>query len=80
MDKIAQTLEVGQISGVFKTVDGYCIIKVEEKQGGKLRSLNEMRDDIKRGLTFLEQQKRVEKLIGDLSRNTKIEVYESEIK
>lgn len=80
MNKIAQTLEAGQISGVFKAADGYCIIKVEAKQGGKLRSLNEMWDDIKRGLTFLEQQKRVEKLIGDLSRNTKIEVYESEIK
>ncbi|MFH1442009.1 MAG: peptidylprolyl isomerase [Candidatus Omnitrophota bacterium] len=80
MDKVAETLEVGQISGVFKTADGYCIIKVEAKQGGKLRSLNEMWDDIKRGLTFLEQQKRIEKLIGDLSGNTKIEVYESEIK
>jgi parvulin-like peptidyl-prolyl isomerase len=73
-------LEVGSISSIFKSPDGYCILKLEGKKGGELRSLTEMWDDIKRGLTFLKQQQKVEQLIGKLSREAKIEVYEGEIK
>jgi len=80
MANIADTLEAGQISSVFKGPDGYYIIKVEAKRGGKQKTLNEMWDDIKRGLTFLKQQQQVEDLIGKLSRQAKIEVYEGEIK
>jgi len=39
-----------------------------------------MWDDIKRGLTFLKQQKKIEDLIGKLSTQTKIEIKEGEIK
>lgn len=76
----AQTLEAGQYSNVFKGPDGYYIIKLETKRGGKLRPLSEMWDDIKRGLTFLKQQQRIEDLIGKLSSEAKIEIYENEIK
>lgn len=80
MANIADTLETGQISSVFKGPDGYYIIKVEAKRGGKQKTLNEMWDDIKRGLTFLKQQQQIEDMIGKLSRQAKIEVYEGEIK
>lgn len=80
MANIADTLEVGQISSVFKGPEGYYIIKVEAKRGGKQKTLNEMWDDIKRGLTFLKQQQQIEDMIGKLSRQAKIEVYEGEIK
>lgn len=73
-------LEVGEISNIFKSPDGYCILKLEAKRGGELRSLTDMWDDIKRGLTFLKQQQKIEQLIGKLSREVKIEVYEGEIK
>ena len=73
-------LEVGGISSIFKSPDGYCVLKLEAKKGGELRSLTEMWDDIKRGLTFLKQQQKIEQLIGKLSREAKIEVYEGEIK
>ena len=76
----ADTLEAGQYSNVFKGPDGYYIVKLETKRGGKLRSLTEMWDDIKRGLTFLKQQQRIEDLIGKLSQEAKIEIYEGEIK
>lgn len=73
------TLEIGKISSVFKGPDGYYIIKLEAKKGGKLRSLSEMWDDIKRGLTYLKQQQKLEDLIGRLSKDAKIEIYEGAI-
>ncbi|MFA5275703.1 MAG: peptidylprolyl isomerase [Candidatus Omnitrophota bacterium] len=81
-DQVAfsDALDTGRISSIFKSPDGYCLIKVEAKRGGELRSLTEMWDDIKRGLTFLKQQQKIEQLIGKLSREAKIEVYEGEIK
>ena len=76
----SETLEVGKISNIFKGPDGYYILKLEAKRGGKQKSLSEMWDDIKRGLTFLKQQKKIEDLISKLSTQAKIETYESEIK
>jgi peptidyl-prolyl cis-trans isomerase C len=76
----ADTLEVGKISSIFKTPDGYCIIKLEGKRGGKQKPLSEMWDDIKKGLTFLKQQQAIEEMIGKLSRDAKIDIYEGEIK
>jgi len=76
----SDSLEAGKISSIFKSSEGYCIVKLEAKRGGKQKSLNEMWDDIKRGLTFLKQQKKIEDLLGKLSRDSKLEFYEGEIK
>lgn len=76
----SDTLEVGKISNIFKGPEGYYILKLEAKRGGKQKSLSEMWDDIKRGLTFLKQQQKIEDLIGKLSREAKIEIYEGEIR
>jgi len=76
----SDSLDVGKISSIFKGPDGYYIVKLEAKRGGKLKSLTEMWDDIKRGLTFLKQQKKIEDLLGKLSRDAKLEFYEGEIK
>ena len=76
----SDNLEVGGISSIFKTPEGYAIVKIEAKRGGKQRSLSEMWEDIKRGLTFLKQQQKIEDLIGKLSREAKLEFYEGEIK
>jgi len=76
----SDSLDVGRISSIFKGPDGYYVLKLQAKRGGKLKPLSEMWDDIKRGLTFLKQQQKIEELIGKLSREAKIEVYEGEIK
>lgn len=76
----SDSLDVGKISSIFKTSDGYSIVKLEAKRGGKQKPLSEMWDDINRGLTFLKQQQAIEELIGKLSREAKIEVSEGEIK
>lgn len=76
----SDSLDVGKISSILKTPDGYSIIKLEAKKGGKQKPLSEIWDDIKRGLIFVKQQQTIEDLIGKLSRDAKIEVYEGEIK
>ena len=76
----SDSLDVGKISSVFKTPDGYSIVKLEAQRGGKQKPLSEMWDDINRGLVFLKQQQAIEELIGRLSREAKIEVTEGEIK
>ncbi|MFA5411591.1 MAG: peptidyl-prolyl cis-trans isomerase [Candidatus Omnitrophota bacterium] len=76
----SDSLEVGRISSIFQGPGGYYILKLEAKRGGSLKPLSEMWDDIKRGLTFLKQQQKIEDLVGRLSREAKLEFYESEIK
>jgi peptidyl-prolyl cis-trans isomerase C len=76
----SDSLDVGKVSSIFKTPDGYSIIKLEAQRGGKQKPLSEMWDDINRGLVFLKQQQAIEELIGKLSREAKIEVSEGEIK
>jgi parvulin-like peptidyl-prolyl isomerase len=76
----SDSLDVGKMSSIFKCPDGYYIVKLEAKRGGKQRSLADMWDDIKKGLTFLKQQKKIEDLIGKLSHDAKLEFYEGEIK
>ena len=76
----SNSLDVGKVSSIFKTPDGYSIIKLEAQRGGKQKPLSEMWDEINRGLVFLKQQQAIEELIGKLSREAKIEVSEGEIK
>lgn len=76
----SETLDVGKISSIFKGPDGYYVLKIEGKRGGKQKQLSELWDDIKRGLTFLKQQQKIETLIGNLSKEAKMEIYEGEVK
>ena len=80
-DEIAfsDALGVGQVSSVFKGPGGYYIIKLEAKHGGQQKSLTDVWDKIKRVLTFIKQQKRIESLVGNLSRNAKIKIKEDKI-
>jgi peptidyl-prolyl cis-trans isomerase C len=74
------TLDVGRTSNYFRGPEGFYILKVEARKGGGVPNLSAVWDDIKNGLTFLKQQKKVEDLISRLSQNAKIEVIESAIK
>lgn len=76
----SDSLEVDKVSSIFKTPDGYSIVKLEAKRGGKQKPLSEMWDDINRLLVFMKQQQAIEELTGKLSRDAKIEVFEGEIK
>ncbi len=70
-------LDAGGLSGVFKGPDGFYIIKVEEKKGGKAKPFEEVRDQIKQGLTYLKQQQAVLNYIDKLKEKIPVEVNES---
>ncbi|TAN61417.1 hypothetical protein EPN16_03290 [bacterium] len=74
------SLDVGKTSNYFKGPEGYYILKLEAKREGKVKTLSDLWDDIKNGLKFLKQQKKVEELISTLSAKAKIEVIESAVK
>lgn len=76
----SSSLEAGKFSNYFKAAEGYYILKLEAKREGKVKSLSELWDDIKTGLTFLKKQQKIEELISKLSSSAKIEVIESAIK
>jgi len=77
---IVSVLPVGQASGVFKGPEGYYIVKIEARRGGEQMTLDQAREDIKRGFTFLKQQQRIENVIAKLASQSKIEIYEKEVK
>jgi parvulin-like peptidyl-prolyl isomerase len=76
----ADSLEAGKVSNIFNGPEGYYILKMESKRGGKQRTLSEMWEDIKNILLFSKQKDKIDKLTGNLSREAKIEVYEGAIK
>lgn len=79
-DAAVAVLDTGKISSIFKGSDGYYyIVKVEEKRGGKEKPLSEMRDNIKGELLYIKQQQKLDDLIGKLSKDAKIEIYEGAI-
>jgi len=73
-------LDVGKTSNIFKGPQGYYILKLEAKRGGKQKTLSELWDDIKRTLTFLKQQQKLEELVNNVSKTAKININEGEIK
>jgi len=70
------SLEIGGISNVFKGPDGYYIVKLEDKKGGKLLTLTEVWDDIKNGLLIMKQNQYIQDFIANLRQNAQIEISE----
>lgn len=79
-EAFSESLEVGKVTRYFRGPDGFYILKLEAKRGGRERTLSEMWDEIKRELIFLKQYERIESLITQLSREAKIEINEGEVK
>jgi parvulin-like peptidyl-prolyl isomerase len=76
LDAVLSSLEVGSISNVIKGPDGFYIVKLEEKKGGKEKPLSEVWDDIKEGLTMIKQNQKIQDYIAKLKQNAKIEIHE----
>lgn len=73
------SLEVGNISSIFKGPDGYYIIKLESLKKPEAKSLSDVWDLIKKGLLNEKQVKAITDLASKLTGETKIEVYEGKI-
>ncbi|MDP2940603.1 MAG: peptidyl-prolyl cis-trans isomerase [Candidatus Omnitrophota bacterium] len=76
LDAVLSTLEVGGISNVVKGPDGFYIVKLEERKGGKEKPLSDVWDEIKEGLTVMKQSQKLQDYITKLKQNAKIEIHE----
>lgn len=73
------SLESGGTSSIFKTPDGFYIIKVDSIKKSEPKSLTDLRDNIKSWLLFEKQQKAIVELANKLSGETKIAIYEEKV-
>lgn len=73
------SLEAGGTSSIFKTPDGFYIIKVDSIKKSEPKSLTELWDNIKSWLLFEKQQKAIVELANKLSGETKIAIYEEKV-
>ena len=75
------SLKENQISNIFKGDDNYYyILKIEEIEGNKTKSLSEVWDDINKNVVFLKQQQKLQELTDELSKKTNIEIYKERLK
>jgi peptidyl-prolyl cis-trans isomerase C len=70
-------LEVGGVSSVFKGPDGYYIVKVEDKKGGKELAFDEIKEDIRKNRLLNKQQEAILKYIDELKQKIKVQTNES---
>ncbi len=76
-NEVISTLEVGQVSQIFRGPDNnFYIARVEEKKGGEVPPLTEVYDQIKTGLLQQKQAQRLQELTDKLRREAKIEIKE----
>jgi len=71
------SLEVGDVSGVFKGPDGYYVAKLEEKKGGEQIGFEEIKEDIIQSQMLLEQQQVILDHLNRLKESTKIKINEN---
>ena len=77
MARAVASLEAGGISSVFKGPEGYTIVKLEEKKGGKLLNFADIKKDIVDGLTDLKRRQALQSHIDELKQKTNVKVNEA---
>lgn len=73
-EEAAFTLEVGIVSEPVKTQFGYHLIKVEEKNEGKYKELEEVKNDIKNQLMQDKQNNKYAEVMGELRNKYDVKV------
>lgn len=76
MGSVLLSLEVGDVSSVFKGPKGYYIVKLEGKKDGEQVSYDEIKEDIIQSQTLLMQQQKILDHLERLKATTNIEINE----
>jgi foldase protein PrsA len=81
-DEMAFALDKGELSSIFKGPKGFYIIKIEDVQVGKAKSLQdpELLEQIKSTVLSYKQQERLKDLLDKLKTNASLEINEELIK
>ena len=70
------SLEVGDVSSVFKGPEGFYIIKLEEKKGGEPLAFKDIKEEIIKNQKLLKQQKAILDHLDKLKKEIKVEINE----
>lgn len=76
----SETLDLNKPSSIFKTPDGYCIVKFDATRPGKQKTLAELEEGINNYLLASKRQAAIVELTDKLMREAKINYAEWEIK
>jgi len=79
-EEVAFTLELNELSAIFKGPGGFCIIKVTEIKEPRQRLLSEVYNDIQQGLLLKKQEEALKVLIGNLRKSSNVVVHEELLK
>ncbi len=77
-EKAAFSLDVGEVSGIIETQFGYHILKVFDREEGRIQEYDEVKDDLLVYLSELKKAEKWEEFIMELIDNAEI-VYLSEV-
>ncbi len=75
LERVAFNLPIGRISSIVEFSGNYYILKVDEKRGGKTRSLAEVRPEIEKQLIQLEAQHLQERWLASLRSKAYIRTF-----
>jgi peptidyl-prolyl cis-trans isomerase D len=76
-EKAASTLPKGKISGVVKTLDGFHIIRVDDKQDAHMKTLDEVKAEIEPAVKQQKTQEAAQKQAEDLVAQAKTKGLEA---
>ncbi|RLC39302.1 MAG: hypothetical protein DRH51_07395 [Candidatus Coatesbacteria bacterium] len=74
-----ENMKEGDVSLPIELTDGYFILRVQEKSGGKQLSLDEARDIIKSELTNIRVDEKRRKLVDNLKEKAYIRIMLEEV-
>ncbi len=80
MENVAFSLSEGEVSEVFETKTGYCLLRVLEKAPSAVRSFSEVKAGIKAKLEVQKQRELLNQLKQDLRKNVSITVNQPVLK
>jgi parvulin-like peptidyl-prolyl isomerase len=72
-EKVAFSLEVGEVSGIIETQFGYHILKVFDREEGRIQEYDEVKDDLSVYLSDLKKAEKWEEFILELIDKAEIE-------
>ncbi len=77
MKDVVNALDVGKYSTIFKGDSGFYIVKLEEKKGGKERTLEEVKKGIESDLSYLKYLQGLQKLQATIPVQTNLKLLEA---